>query len=192
MLNWLISDNKTKEFSFKCSGCGKTHRGAPSFSFSRPAETCTIPKTEYDRRVYLTKDLCSIDESSFYIRGKLNIPIRDSDEYFHWGVWVKQTRESFYRYLESYGRDQTGDHSYGWLSADFYLDKRWRARHTDRMLKSDVHWGGAGQQPEIFIFESEDHPLAYDQRNGISWDHAVELTMNTIHPHYEEDEALAS
>ena len=182
MLNWLVSDHKTKQFSFKCSSCGKTHRGAPSFSFSRPAETCTIPKAEFDKRVYLTKDLCSIDNRSFYIRGTLRVPIIDSDESFVWGLWVKQSEESFHRYLESYGRDQTGEHSYGWLPADFYTDRKWRARHTDSVLKTDVHWVGPGKRPQIRIFENENHPLAKDQREGISWDRAVELTMKTMHP----------
>ena len=183
MLNWLVSDHKTKQFSFKCSGCGKTHRGAPSFSFSRPAETCKIPKSEFDDRVYLTKDLCSIDNTSFYIRGTLKVPIIDSDESFVWGLWVKQSEESFHRYLDSYGRDQSGQHSYGWLPADFYTNREWRSRATDNgVLKTDVHWCSPGNHPEIEIFKSENHPLAQDQREGISWDRAVELTMNTMHP----------
>lgn len=182
MLNWLVSDQKQKKFSFKCTGCGKVHRGAPSFSFEKPNAAQLIPEDEFNDRVYLTPDLCVIDMKDHYIRGNLKVPIHESDEAFEWRVWVKQTKESFHRYVESYGRDQSGEHSYGWLPVDFRAYTNLEAAEKAPILKTNLHWGPSGKRPDIIIFEEETHPLARCQREGIDWDHAVELSMKTMHP----------
>ncbi len=172
---------KPKRFAYTCSHCGQIHEGAPSFAFARPRQTYNIPSEEFENRVYLTSDLCVIDEENFYIRCTLEIPIIGSDDPFVWGIWVTQSQESFNNYVETYNLDQSDKSSFGWLPVDMkvYLDAD--TPTNIQHLKSEVRWGTAGQRPTVHIHDDEDHPLARDQRDGISWDRAIELAGRMLH-----------
>lgn len=80
---------------------------------------------------------------------------------------------SFERYKRTFGQDQTGDGSFGWLTVTM---KGYTKADQDFVdLPVDVFWGSA--RPEIRIKADVNHPLAVDQREGISWDRAVELAI---------------
>jgi hypothetical protein len=73
--------------------------------------------------------------------------------------------------------------SFGWLPVtmppyNLTVDDQ-RFEH----LACDVVWQKAGLRPEI-VLHASDHPLAVDQRHGISWERAVDiaqLQMERLH-----------
>ncbi|MCX2724736.1 DUF2199 domain-containing protein [Roseibium salinum] len=173
----IAIDGRKKTFAFKCSCCGEIHEGGPSFAYSEPPHTFGIPENERARRVWLDSDLCVLDEEFFFIRAILEVPIRETEDSFLWGVWVSQSKESFERYVDSFGGDQTGHQSFGWLAVS--LPGYVKPGEPLVSLPTAVIWGE--ERPHIRIHDEQDHPLAVDQREGISWDRAVELALLLTH-----------
>ncbi|MEM9635660.1 MAG: DUF2199 domain-containing protein [Pseudomonadota bacterium] len=170
-------DGQKKSFSFKCACCGEIHEGGPSFAYDEPAYIRGLTDEERAERVFLNSDLCVVDNETFFIRATLEIPINGSDDRFLWGVWVSQSKESFDRYVETYEQDQTGDGSFGWLSVTM---PGYKSEGTDDTnLPTNVVWGN--ERPQLKIHDDQDHPLAVDQRDGISWERAVELVVLLNH-----------
>lgn len=175
-----------RTFEFRCEGCGEIHRGSPSFGYRRPEHLFDVPEAERPDRVYATDDFCIIrpadgepeDATSYWIRATLDIPIHGADEPFCWGVWVTQSKESFDRYRDTFDDDQSEDGSFGWLSVPMahYRD----ADGNWPNLKCDVRWGPKGQRPKVDLWECE-HPLFYDQRDGISWEQAIAIAAALMH-----------
>lgn len=179
-------------FEFKCPDCGKIHRGSPSFAYAKPAYYFDVPKEERGSRVALSDDLCCISPGEsdddrtihYFIRCLLEIPIRDADEPFLWGVWVTQSEESFERYKNTFETDQSGMGSFGWLAVVMPPYRRNAPGEPHEHLKCNVQWqgtkNGKGQRPLIEIQEC-DHPLYADQRDGISWDRAIKIARAVMH-----------
>ncbi|MDG1863531.1 MAG: DUF2199 domain-containing protein [Yoonia sp.] len=171
-----------KRFEYICDACGETQNGAPSFSFRFPPYYFDIPETERAERVRVNDDFCEIDTPEggtlFWMRVVIEAPIAGATEPFTWGVWVTQSAESFARYRDTFGQDQSADGSFGWLTVDLPCYNRTAAGAVLENLECDVQWGCTGQRPKAYLWESE-HPLAVDQRGGISWDRAVEIATVT-------------
>lgn len=173
----IAIDGQSKTFSFKCHCCGQIREGGPSFAYDEPSQVSAVPEEQRASRVKIDEDLCSLDGEHFFIRATLEIPIKGASEGFLWGVWVTQSRENFYRYVETFNQDQTGMGSFGWLNVDMpgYRTPGEQTVH----LPADICWGN--ERPEVRIHTDQDHPLAIDQREGLSWDRAVELALMIGH-----------
>ena len=178
---------KPKTFQFKCADCGDIHRGSPSFAWDKPGEYFMVPEHLRKERVTLNDDLCTITlpgaevETEYYIRTILEIPIHGCDEPFTWGLWVSQSEDSFRRYQETFNEDQSGDGSFGWLGVWMRPYDRRAGNNTTEYLACDVEWGHKNTRPTVFLHEC-DHPLYIDQRDGIEWDRAIEISTQIIHP----------
>ena len=179
--DWFALDGQAaKSFEFRCGSCGELHRGAPSFAYDKPVYYFEVPEAERGARVHGDADTCVIDDELFFIRTILEIPIIGSAEPFTWGVWVSQSQESFARYLASYDEDQSGDGSFGWLAVTIPGYGELDASGCWTSLACDVAWGDIGQRPSVHL-QAADHPLYIDQREGISWDRAIELARLAMH-----------
>jgi len=161
--------------AYTCGTCGKTHDSLPDLSVDKPDAWWTIPEEERDRRIRLNSDLCVIDEQEFYIRGVIQIPIVKTRDMFGFGVWVSQKDVNFRTYTENSDSDRIGPF-FGWLATELscYAEKT-------LLLKTMAHFRGKGLRPAIEL-EPTRHPLALDQRNGITLERAWEL----VH-HYMPD-----
>jgi len=180
-----------KTLTYNCSCCGKTYSGSPSIAYARPAYYFEVPEDQRESRIKVDEDLCFIEadpgdpdsQDIFAIRCTLDVPIQDIEEPFCWGLWVSQSRESFERYISTFNDDQSGDSSFGWLAVTMPYYRRHERGEPTESLQCDVEWGSKGQRPKI-ILRPCDHPLYYDQINGIDWEKAVEIAqsqMKTLH-----------
>lgn len=134
----------------------------------RPDPWLAIPPDERERRATLDSDLCSIDDEHFFIRGLLEIPLLDAGETFGIGVWVSQKRENFLAYVEKFDDSAGIGPFFGWLSNRLPL-------YPDTTnLKTLAHFRDSRLRPSIEL-EPTDHPLAVDQRSGISLAKAWEI-----------------
>jgi len=162
---------------FECSSCGEVHEGMPDVAFEAPYYYYTVPAAERDARCDLGSDLCSIDDEQFFIRGCLEIPVIGRDEVFSWGAWCSVSRENYARYVESWG-DPMQSHRgpfFGWLSVALptYPDTL--------LLKVMAHLRDHGVRP-CFELEPTEHPLAVDQRRGISRERLQAIYEASLHP----------
>ena len=82
-------------------------------------------------------------------------------------------QENFFTYLDNFESDQIGPF-FGWLST------RLSYYPTDTTnLKAMVHFRGKNVRPLIEV-EPSNHPLALDQRNGITLGKAWEIVHHTM------------
>jgi hypothetical protein len=163
-------------FEFKCATCGKTHKGMPAFGAEAPLSYYAVPKEERGARCTLGSDDCVIDGKHFFVRGCIEIPVHGETEPFSWGVWVSLSEASFRQWMATFGekrRSHIGPF-FGWLNA-------WLDPYPDTVnLKTMVHLRDDGIRPFIEL-QPTDHPLAVEQRNGISGERAAELYSHMMH-----------
>lgn len=154
--------------SYRCSVCGEAHDGLPDITQDKPDQWWGVPEEERNRRILLNSDICVIDDEDFFIRGVIEIPIHDYPECFGFGVWVSQKRENFLAYMENFDSSEIGPF-FGWLCNEIaYYDE------STLFLKTTAHFRDDGMRPRIEL-ELTDHPLAIDQRDGITLDRAWEI-----------------
>ncbi len=167
-----------QELAFVCRMCGERHAGLPAFHFDAPGQIDLVPPEERDARVELRDDTCIIelDGTHRFVRGQLEIPIEGVDETFLWSVWVSLSEASFARYSELFEDDDRvpGEAFFGWLCNAL-------PEYPDTMfLKTRLHVRAYPSRPSVEL-EPTDHPLAVDQREGISRERAVELAERLLH-----------
>lgn len=153
---------------YRCSTCGQVHSGLPDIGASEPYPLLAIPREEWATRVQSTSDTCVIDNEHYFIRGVIDIPLKGTSNRFGFGVWVSQKKENFEQYLANPGSVEIGPY-FGWLSTaiSYYAEATY-------LLKTRAHFRGEGVRPYIEL-EPTEHPLAVDQREGITIEKAWEI-----------------
>jgi hypothetical protein len=160
-------------YRFKCSKCDDWHEGWPDVAYDEPDYTVGIAGPEREKHVLLSSDLCALDEEFFFIRCRLLVKVRGTGEDFGWGVWSSLSKENFKRYYASYDQDMSD-----WEPVFGYLSNRLPHYPDTLNLKLSVQTGARGARPTVLL-EPTDHPLAIDQRDGIS----LEKLLEIVGPH---------
>ncbi len=142
------------------------------------------------RERQLGSDQCVIKNKHFFIRGLIRLPVLDADQDFEWGVWVSLSRDNFERasgLWETEGREAEPPY-FGWLSSEL------RPYEPSTLnLKTNVHTQPVGLRPLVEL-EPTDHPLAVEQREGITLARVQEFAEILLHGeirHLAEDRASA-
>jgi hypothetical protein len=153
---------------YTCSICGKIHNELPDIGMDKPDYYWDVPENERDRRIVFMPDRCVIDKESFFIRGVIEVPVYDYPRSFGFGVWVSQKKENFITYSDNFNSDKIGPF-FGWLCnrINYYPEET-------LSLKTRAHFRGSSLRPYIEL-EPTEHPLAIDQRHGITLDKAWEI-----------------
>lgn len=164
-------------FRYKCLSCNEWHEGMPSLSFPAPALYDELAEDERDARAYLGTDDCVVDETYFFVRGCLEIPVHGEAEPLTFSAWASLSAESYKAFAECF---HTAERShigpfFGWFSNSlpFYPETL--------NLKTSVQLRDDGIRP-LILLEHTDHPLSIEQQNGISMERAAEL-LNRLIPH---------
>jgi len=145
--------------SYTCATCGREHGDLPHIGFAAPYQWAD--RLADDPKSLLTKDLCIIEGRDFFVRGLIEIPVHDYAHEFGWGVWVSHKKENFEMYREHFDSAEIGPF-FGWLSTEIAYYGQ-----STLELKTMAHYRGGGLRPRIVLEESS-HPLAYQQREGIT------------------------
>jgi hypothetical protein len=157
-------------FRYKCATCDEWHEGIPSFGTDAPLDVLDIPEGEREARCVIDTDLCAIDRERFFVRGCLEIPVERLADRFTWLVWVSLSKADFrklFDHFEDLARSHIGPFN-GWLSADFPFYP------PIKNLEARVHIRDNGFRPLVEL-ESTDHPLAVEQRTGITVERVSEI-----------------
>lgn len=162
--------------NFTCKTCGKNHQGIPSYGSDRPSQYWEVPEEKRDEDVFLTEDSCVIAERFFFIRGCIELPILGTEEVFVWGAWVSLKEENFFKWQELYEEKFRSDNGpyFGWLSTSL------PTYPETRSLKTMVYQRNEGTRPFIDI-EKTEHPLAIEQRDGITFERLQEIVDSIEH-----------
>lgn len=154
--------------TYKCSTCDETHDDLPDIGDDKPYYWYSVPEGERRARAELTQDTCVIDGEDFFVRGVIRIPVHGHHRDFGFGVWVSLKKENFDAYIASPDSEQIGPF-FGWLSSEItYYGE------STLSLKTMAHFTGGGKRPTVEV-EPTGHPLAVDQREGITLEKAWEI-----------------
>jgi hypothetical protein len=165
------------DYSWTCHCCGKRYETLPfDFAADAPAPWLELSEKDREKRGAITRDVCVIENEGIFIRGCLEIPVFDHPEAFMWGLWASVSEQSYQRILELWDAPipENEPPKFGWLcnSVSIYPPAIG--------LKTNLHLRGGGQRPLIEL-EPTDHPLALDQRNGISMERVKEIVAELLH-----------
>ncbi|HTD67703.1 MAG TPA: DUF2199 domain-containing protein [Candidatus Limnocylindria bacterium] len=160
---------------FRCKSCGEIHNDdALGFSFRAPAYFEGVSPTLQATSI-LTGDQCIVGDH-FFVAGCLEVPIIGTNKFFGWTAWVSLSEKNFKRMAELWatpGRESEPAY-FGWFSNSLpeYLETL--------NLKVSLHTRPVGVRPLIEL-EPTSHPLAVEQRGGVSSARAQELAEKLRH-----------
>jgi len=162
---------------FVCRVCGERHDLPFSYSFKAPVAVANVPPAEIESRVIVTKDQCVLDQRDLFLRGRILVPVHGSDEPFIWGVWAEVSPKNFLRTQEMWnnpGRE---------FEPAFpgYLNSIIPVFGNTLNLQVDVQTQIVGRRPHFFVKDA-DHPLAREQREGITLERVEEIAQELLHP----------
>jgi hypothetical protein len=128
-----------------------------------PDMWAAISVNEREERGEVGTDQAIIDGDHFFVRGRIEINVSDTDDLFAWLVWVEVSKDDFRSIGELWtikGREKTDPYK-GHLANSLpgYLNST-----LGVIVK--VHTRPVGVRPFIEIIE--DHALRSEQRDGIS------------------------
>jgi hypothetical protein len=162
---------------YLCEICGQFHAGQYiSLACDCPDPYTCLTENEKSR-AYLGTDDCVIDDEH-YVRGIIELPIVGLDVPFLWGVWGRVWKKDYDEFLEYYafqGREQ--------------IIGPYKSRLCNRLpgydlrtsnLKCTIKIQSLGKRP-LFLIEEPEHPLAVEQRNGISLQRARTISALVRH-----------
>ena len=162
---------------FHCRRCGAWHDELPlSYAADAPALWYQLAEEERAQRAVLTSDQCVIDGRYFFLRGCVELPGVDGAGPFVWGAWVSVSEPSFAHITERWttpGREHDPP-CFGWFNTEL------PGYPTTLSLKTMVHQRPVGERPWIDL-EPTDHPLAVEQRSGITLARIREIAEVVLH-----------
>lgn len=162
---------------FTCRACGQFHDELPlRFGPPAPALWYTIPEDEREERCLLSSDQCVVDRQRFFMVGNLELPIVGSTEKFSWDAWVELNQADFERACDLW--DAPGRESeppYSGTLATLLPDYPETVN-----LNVSIQTRPVGLRPFIEV-RTLDHPLAAEQRQGITLDRVQRFSEIILH-----------
>jgi hypothetical protein len=163
--------------SYVCSCCGLEHSGLPlSFAADFPDPYANLNKEDRDARALIASDQCIIDHEQFYIRGCIELPIRNSTEIFLLGVWAsvhEKDYDEIEQHWESDGRERKIGPYKGRLANSLSL-------YPETLnLKLEIKIQPVGTRPRFFLEDTE-HAMTVEQKTGLAMLKAEEYACRLL------------
>jgi hypothetical protein len=159
-----------------CPNCGVRHAGVFDLACEKPhyweGSAEKRPNTDvWKTDTVLTQDFCVFEGRDYFVRCVLPLPIiGQPDTSFCFGIWSTLAKENFELYVKTFdgARQRHLGPWFGWFAnrLDGYPDTL--------NLKCRVHLRDGQQRPEVELPPSG-HPLAIEQREGITLDRLLDL-----------------
>lgn len=135
-------------------------------SFPAPAYVDAIPDAEKDARVVLEDDCCEIDGELFFVRARIQLPVSESGgsdaPVFEWRVWASVSAAAYVRLAESFATPSLDAPK----PSVAFLSSRLPEYPDTLDLKAMLH--PQTNDLPLLVLSDTDHPLADEQREGIS------------------------
>ena len=167
--------------SWSCVACGSLHDDLPlSYRTGPPVLWATLVPADSERSV-LDDEICIVrrynGDDAYFIRGNVEIPIVDgSATVFVWTVWCSLSQDNFKAALSMWdtpGREEVPP-MFGWFSSEL------PPYPSTLNLPTMVRTRPVGQRPAVEMAPSE-HPLAVEQRVGITMRRVEEIASAALH-----------
>ena len=163
---------------WSCHTCGQEHTDLATV-LGPAAPDPWVYATDAERAAgELTSDLCvlTVDaQTHYFIRGQLELPVDDPElDLFVWSVWISLSEESMAITAQHWDDPARTDlpPMFGWLCNDLPYPE------PTSPLPVSVHTRAPGVAPAVVLEPDVDHPLALEQRRGISRHRVAELNAH--------------
>jgi hypothetical protein len=154
--------------SFVCQCCGKRHSRLPTeWGFREPEDVFALSYVAKYLRVRSNADLCTLDDSRYFLRGYISLPFADSGGEFGWGVWVEVSEDHHAVYVSQIITEAEGGTATRYRLAGRLANSIPGYRRT-LGFAVDVLLGEAGQRPSVWLPSRSRHTLRREQSMGIS------------------------
>ncbi|HEX7288054.1 MAG TPA: DUF2199 domain-containing protein [Candidatus Angelobacter sp.] len=164
---------------FRCEICEQFHAGQYlSFASDCPGPYAALSNDDKKASAQFGSDQCVIDDNQYYIRGLIELPIIGLDEVFLWGAWARIWQKDYEELSlcwDTPGREKR----IGPFKARLANNVLGYSPDTLN-LKCTVHIQAVDVRPH-FVMDEPDHPLAIDQRRGISLLHVRRIASLVRH-----------
>jgi hypothetical protein len=162
---------------FRCSICGASYDEMPTaFLAPCPALVAEMSESEIAERVDQVSDQCVVDGELFFVLGNVDVPIIGTDQALRWSVWGSLAQKNFDRASDLWhtaGREQEPPY-FSWLNNQV------PGYPNTVNIKCLMHTNPVGVKPRIEVID-DGHPLAEDQRVGVSLERAHGLIHEAMH-----------
>jgi len=170
--------HNTLRYTWSCSCCGRQFDQLPlDWSADAPLMYSEVPEAERASRTLLRPSFCMVDRQAF-VRGLIEIPVIGHPDRFAWGVWVslsEKSAETITALWNDPDQERAGPF-FGWLCSRLPL-------YPETLhLKTHVHLRAPPAVPFIKL-EPTDHPLAVEQRNGMTIARVVQIAEALLPRH---------
>jgi len=158
-----------------CPSCGEPHQGLFDLAARHPVQWPHGEEYEPNAALrmdgdFLSEDFCVLRGEHFFVRSLLLLPIIGAEKPFGFGVWGTLSRVNFELYVDTFDGGVQG-HLGPWFS---WFSNELRSHPDTVNLKAQMHPRNGRQRPYLQIM-TEDHPLAREQRDGITFDRVLDL-----------------
>jgi len=165
---------------YKCSGCGQVHEGIPHVVCKAPCYYDGASPEDREKNFKLTSDTCVMkegDDTHYFVRAAMLMPIRGTDVQFGWGIWVSLSEKNFNRYLALRTDEEIAAEPayFGWFANNIGEDYPDATR-----LKCRVDLQPGNKRPLVTL-EPTEHPLSREQREGMSVEQVAKILSSLEH-----------
>lgn len=165
---------KPPSIRYRCGSCSKLHQGLPELTFSSPHPYARLPEGERASRARLGSDLCVIDETRFFLRAVMQLPIAGYDDHFGFGVWAEVGSDDFKTYFQNF--DAAKNSHLGPFAGE--IANAVPGFPDASGLACRVHLQDGGRRPIVEMLRAV-HPLATAQANGMTIDRAIAIVRDS-------------
>lgn len=164
-----------------CPACGERHEGLLTF-FAQPAPDSWAEAPLWARiragRSKSFRSLKTADQRRYFVRGHLTIPrLEYPDDPFGWSIWAEIDETDFRLLVHTLEDPQRIEQApvRGRLDADLPYDV------PTRGLTVLLHQNPPGEANDMIVSDAEAHPLAMEQRSGITEPRVAEINHRLLH-----------
>jgi hypothetical protein len=163
--------------SWVCSVCGEPHdERLLDIRMSLPDVVHVLDEEDRGRDAWISDDFVALADGRRFVRGLLQIPIPELETRFGYGLWVEANAADWDRLFEHwYDPEQAG-----FPAVDGALANELDPYGPTLGLRVCLQPTSADTLPDVAVVEA-DHPLARDQRAGITVGRAEELAAMVLH-----------
>jgi len=148
---------------FQCAQCREWHDSLLSdVGFELPDVVWQLEFLDRYRRARFNSDLCTLDESRYFIRAMLSVPLQYADDHFGWGLWVEVDKAHHDLYVERYHQGGDAIPAFSGTIANDIETYPGLIGEVVSIKPFDAH------RPTLRFPEGAVHPLAREQREGLS------------------------
>jgi hypothetical protein len=150
--------------SFICKTCGQEHdEWPPDQATKRPDEIWDLPAAERAARAKEGDDFCMLDETRFFIRAVLPIPLLDRGGSWGLGLWVEVSESDCRRYYQLYDVDATEEPGFAGRIANALPS------FPDALgMSVHVKLGPASERPILWCQDESSDRLSLAQKRGMT------------------------